>query len=217
MSIKRCFKATARATAAKRRNKSLETKFSRGRRCQRRHYHSSTKIAEAGSIGHGTEPLVVPSPAFRLRLSQPADAAPLLALFHDTIRRVNCRDYTPEQIAAWKSGILPEVWAAKLANRWCVVAVDDADQPLGFADLEADGHLDRFYTHADHQRRGIGRALLQRVIEQAAAWQLPRVFSEVSITARPFFLSQSFRIITDQLVFSRGAAFLNYRMERLVP
>lgn len=154
---------------------------------------------------------------FIIRPYRPADAPLLLDLFKDTIRRVNCRDYSPAQIAAWTSEIRLEVWTAKLASRWCAVAEMNDDQTLGgFADLEADGHLDRFYVHADQQRCGVGRALLAAVIRQANHWQLPRVFSEVSITARPFFLSQGFRVITDQLVFSRGAAFLNYRMERIL-
>ena len=38
-----------------------------------------------------------------LRPYRTADAAELLALFKDTIRRVNSRDYSPEQIAAWAS------------------------------------------------------------------------------------------------------------------
>jgi putative acetyltransferase len=163
------------------------------------------------------------SSSYVLRLARPDDALPLLDLFQDTIRRVNCRDYCPDQIAAWTSGILPEVWAARLASRWCVVAQMHDNRLGGFADLEVDdlkagdlkagGHLDRFYVSADFQRIGIGRALLAAVMQRAAVLQLPRVFTEVSITARPFFLSQGFRVITDQLVFSRGAAFLNYRME----
>lgn len=154
---------------------------------------------------------------FTIRPYRPTDAPLLLDLFKDTIRRVNCRDYAPAQIAAWTSEIRLEAWTAKLAARWCVVAEMNDNQRLGgFADLEADGHLDRFYVHADNQRCGVGRALLSAVMEQANHWQLPRVFSEVSITARPFFLSQGFRVITDQLVFSRGAAFLNYRMERIL-
>lgn len=153
------------------------------------------------------------SPHFALRPYRADDAPLLLDLFKDTIRRVNCRDYTPEQIAAWTSEIKLEVWTAKLASRWCVVAEANDGQLAGFADLEANGHLDRFYVHADQQRCGVGRALLAAVMQQANQRALPRVFSEVSITARPFFLKHGFRVITDQLVFSRGAAFLNYRME----
>lgn len=155
---------------------------------------------------------------FELRMARATDAGPLLELFKDTIRRVNCRDYGSDQIAAWTSGILPEIWATRLAARWCVVAQmnDDPTRLGGFADLEADGHLDRFYVSADYQRMGIGRALLAAVMQRATELRLPRVYSEVSITGRPFFLSQGFRVLTDQLVYSRGAVFLNYRMERYV-
>lgn len=161
---------------------------------------------------------------FALRPYRSADAAPLLDLFQDTIRRVNCRDYAPAQIAAWTSQIELPVWTAKLDSRWCMVAELQSGQLAGFVDLEtarANGtlgvHLDRFYVAANQQRRGVGRALLAAAVKRAEELGMPRIYTEVSITARPFFLSQDFRVITDQLVFSRGAAFLNYRMERLAP
>ena len=161
---------------------------------------------------------------FVLRPYRADDAAPLLDLFQDTIRRVNCCDYAPAQIAAWTSGIELPVWTTKLDQRWCLVAEMRNGQLGGFVDLEialantvAGVHLDRFYISADHQRRGLGRALLAAAIQQAAEMNMPRIYTEVSITARPFFQSQGFRVITDQLVFSRGAAFLNYRMELMSP
>jgi putative acetyltransferase len=168
-------------------------------------------------LSHGAREFIV-------RPARQGDAAPLLDLFQDTIRRVNCRDYCPAQIAAWTSEIRLELWTAKLASRWCVVAEMTDGKLGGFVDLETQRvepttgvHLDRFYVAADQQRRGIGRALLAAAVAKAAEMQLPRIYTEVSITAKPFFLSQGFRVITDQLVFSRGAAFLNYRMERLSP
>jgi putative acetyltransferase len=163
-------------------------------------------------------------PEFTLRPYCPADAAPLLQLFQNTIRRVNCRDYAPAQIAAWTSGIELPVWTTRLESRWCMVAEMPDRQLGGFVDLETAGanettgvHLDRFYVSADHQRCGIGRALLVAAIQHAAEMKMPRIYTEVSITARPFFLSHGFRVITDQLVYSRGAVFLNYRMEALSP
>ena len=165
-----------------------------------------------------------PVPEFILRPYRTADAAPLLDLFQDTIRRVNCRDYAPAQIAAWTSEIQLAVWVARLESRWCVVAEMRNGQLGGFVDLETARaceslgvHLDRFYVSADQQRRGIGRSLLAAAVEQAAIMNMPRIYTEASITARPFFQSQGFRVIADQLVYSRGAAFLNYRMELMSP
>src|ERR1700678_1801943 len=92
-----------------------------------------------------------------LRLYRPDDAPALLTLFRDTIRRVNSRDYSPAQIAAWASDDIATVaWAGRFTGRFVPVA-DEAGRPVGFAELEPDGHIDRVYVSADHQGRGIGR------------------------------------------------------------
>src|SRR5262249_11503190 len=71
-----------------------------------------------------------------LRSYQPDDAPVLLALFRDTIRRVNSRDYSPAQIAAWASDdIDPSDWASRFAGRFVIVA-EDAGWLVGFAELE---------------------------------------------------------------------------------
>jgi putative acetyltransferase len=62
----------------------------------------------------------------------------------------------------------------------------------------------------------VGRKLLDAIVEQARRQQIGRIFTEASITARPFFLSQGFREITPQTFTWRGVEFLNYRMELLL-
>ena len=157
---------------------------------------------------------------FCLRDYTPADAAPTLALFKDSIRRVNCRDYTAEQIAVWAPDAIPvEPWHQKLMSRRTLIA-ETASEPAilaGFTDLERNGHLDRFFVSADFQRRGVGRMLLSAVIAQAREWQLDHLFTEASITARPFFLAHGFREIRNNLVVVRGVALLNYLLERPLP
>jgi putative acetyltransferase len=144
------------------------------------------------------------------------DAQVLLTLFRDTIRRVNSRDYTPDQIRAWASDdIDPQVWAGRFAGRFVAVA-EEAGRPVGFADLEPSGHIDRVYVSADHQGRGVARLLLSAVVGEAQRLGVARLFTEVSITARPFFESQGFVVLTQQVVTLRGVEFVNYRMERVL-
>jgi putative acetyltransferase len=140
-----------------------------------------------------------------------------LTLCRDTIRRVNSRDYTPDQIRAWASDdIDPQAWAGRFAGRFVVVA-EEAGRPVGFSDLEADGHIDRLYVSADHQGRGVARALLSAVLAEAQRLGVIRLFTEASITARPFFESQGFVVLSPQVVTLRGVEFVNYRMERVLP
>ena len=123
-----------------------------------------------------------------LRPYRPDDAPALLALFRDTIRRVNSRDYSPAQIAAWASDDIDTVtWFGRFSGRYVPVA-EEAGRPVGFAELEPSGHIDRVYVSADHQRRGIGRQLLAAVVAEARRVGLARLFTEASITARPFFV-----------------------------
>jgi putative acetyltransferase len=159
-----------------------------------------------------------------LRPYRPDDAPGLLTLFRDTIRRVNARDYSPDQIRAWASDdIDPDAWADRFAGRFVLVAEEVADEevvaekpgrPVGFAELEAEGHIDRVYVSADHQRRGIARLLLEAVVAEARRRGVARLFVEASITARPFFEAQGFTVLAPQVVRCRGAEFVNYRMER---
>ena len=149
-----------------------------------------------------------------LRAFRSEDAPALLALFRDTIRRVNCRDYSPEQIAAWASDeIDTAIWFGRFNDRFVPVA-EESGRPVGFAELEANGHIDRVYVSADYQRRGIGRMLLAAIVTEARRLGINRLFTEASITARPFFESQGFAVLSPQLVKCRGVEFVNYRMER---
>ena len=149
-----------------------------------------------------------------LRPFRPGDAPLLLTLFRDTIRRVNCRDYSPVQVAAWASDdIDADAWATSFAGRFVVVA-EDAGRLAGFAELEPDGHIHRVYVSADFQGQGVGRAMLAEVVAEGRRLRLSRLFVEVSITARPFFESQGFTVLSPQVIVCRGVEFVNFRMER---
>jgi GNAT superfamily N-acetyltransferase len=105
------------------------------------------------------------------------------------------------------------VWAARFNGRF-VVVVEEAARPVGFAELELNGHIGRVYVSADHQRRGVGQALMNEVLSEAKRLGLVRLFVAAGITALPFFAAQGFSVITSQVVACRGAEFVNYRMER---
>ena len=152
----------------------------------------------------------------RLRSYQPDDAPALLSLFRDTIRRVNSRDYSPEQIAALACDDIDLAgWSGRFAGRFVPVAEKNG-QPVGFAELERDGHVDRMYVAADYQGHGVGRLLLAAVVVEARRAGLSRLFTEASITARPFFEREGFVVLGRQVVACRGVEFLNYSMERIL-
>lgn len=150
----------------------------------------------------------------KLRRFQPSDTDQIAQLFHDTIRAVNLGDYTKEQIKAWApDDIHFRDWEAKCSSKYTLVAENDG-KIAGFAELDDDGHIDCFYCHKDFQGQGVGRILYRGIEKEARKHCLERLYVEVSITAKPFFLKMGFSVVTKQTVETHGVEFINFLMEK---
>lgn len=149
-----------------------------------------------------------------LRRATAADAGRIGQLFYDTITHVNCADYTPAQVAAWRAGWQNTAgWEVKIREQHFLVADDDATAALaGFASLTPEGYLDFLFVSFQHQGQGVARQLLSALLAHAAHAQLPTVYTDASITARPFFAHHGFQVEREQQLVLRGVALTNYRM-----
>jgi putative acetyltransferase len=157
------------------------------------------------------------SPSITIRAFQPGDAPSIAQLFHETVRTINCHDYSQAQVQAWAPDDLNfRNWAVVCSSRSTFVAETEAQMIVGFAELEQNGHIDCFYCHKQFQRCGVGQHLYQAIEAKALEIGVSRLFSEVSITAQPFFLRMGFSNIKAQTVTCRGENFLNYRMEKAI-
>ena len=153
---------------------------------------------------------------FRIREFKPADGQACWQLFHDTVRRVNCRDYTSDQIEAWAyAGVDPAAWGQRFEGSLAYVA-EHAQAIVGFVDLTLAGYLDRLFVSADHQRRGIASMLLDRVELAAVEHGVCRIHTQASITAKPFFISRGYIVVREQIVDCHGIGLTNFVMERCI-
>jgi putative acetyltransferase len=91
---------------------------------------------------------------------------------------------------------------------------EEGGEVVGFCELEEDGHLDMFYVRKDAVGRGIGRSLYKAAERAALGWNLGRVFTEASVTARPFFERWGFRVVSERRVWRRGVELTNFAMEK---
>lgn len=149
----------------------------------------------------------------RIRIYEIADTKEIMKLFYDTIHEVNIRDYTEEQVAAWAPANMDiEVWIKSLGSKFTYVA--EEDKIIGFGELEANGHIDRFYCHKDFQRKGVGKKILEQIELKAKSLGVEKLFTEASITAKPFFESQGFIVIKKQEVERRGQKLINFVMKK---
>jgi putative acetyltransferase len=145
----------------------------------------------------------------------PNDLDAVIAVFLGAVRQIASRDYNAAQIDAW-ARVERDKLAISRLSRTTLIAVIGEDV-VGFTDLEPEGHLDMMYVHAAHQRRGVATALLKTVEVAATDLHLSRIFTEASITARPFFETHGFHVVARQFVHTHGQNLTNFRMEKLLP
>jgi ribosomal protein S18 acetylase RimI-like enzyme len=135
----------------------------------------------------------------RLRRATPADAAILTDLEQSAGLA-----FKADREIAWLADApnLPaEKYREIIAAGWSWIAEDEQAMPVAFAAATLDGHelhLWELNVHIDHQRRGIGRALLQRLLVEAAAAAIPAVtlttFRDLPWNA-PFYRSMGFELV----------------------
>ena len=149
-----------------------------------------------------------------VRVYRPEDRDAVINVFVRAIRESAIRDYSAAQINAWSGVDRIDAWS-DVGDRLIWVAMVD-ELVVGFTDLEPSGHLDRLYVHPEHEGRGVASALLTCLEAAAHRQGLTKLFTEASITAKPFFERRGFKVLTPQVVEHRGEKFTNYRMEKLL-
>jgi putative acetyltransferase len=152
--------------------------------------------------------------SIRIRAYSAGDLASLIALFRAAVEQIAVRHYSPAQIRAWVATADDEArFASRRESHWTWVA-EVHGRIAGFTELEPSGHVDMLYVHPDFQRRGVARALLRHVESSARALQLPLLYTEASITARPVFEALGFEVTLQQTVTVYGETMVNFRMRK---
>ena len=152
---------------------------------------------------------------YRIRKALDTDREEIIRLFHDTVERINSRDYTPEQTGAWRRKASRERWEELWRSGlvfW--VAVNENGEIAGFASATAEGYLHSMFVHHAFQRSGVASALLSRAESFCRENNVSRLISDVSITARPFFERKGFAVVREQEVAIGGTSLTNFRMEK---
>jgi GNAT superfamily N-acetyltransferase len=98
-----------------------------------------------------------------------------------------------------------------------MVAVDAADQPIAFGNLEANGHIDHLYSSPEAVGTGAASAIYDSLESQAKKLGLTRLYVEASECALPFFEHKEFIRVRRNDFERRGVPIHNYTMEKFLP
>lgn len=142
----------------------------------------------------------------------PDDLPEVIEVFQQAIRQTASADYTAAQIEAW-SQVDPTVWGERCGSRTTWVAVLD-EAIAGFIELEDNGHLDMLYVHPRATGAGVATVLLRAAEAHALAVGVQRLYTEASVTARPFFERRNFTVIAPEQVERNGQLFDRFRMAK---
>ncbi|MBB3591139.1 putative acetyltransferase [Rhizobium sp. BK529] len=148
-----------------------------------------------------------------IRPYRPTDSDATIEIFLRAIREVSSKDYSPDQINAWAQVEDPAKWAERRISRPAWIA-EIGGKPVGFSDLTPDGCLDMMFVHPEFQGLGVAGRLLTRVEEEARRLGMERIYTQASLTVRPFFERKGFRVFTRQTVERRGQRLDNFVMEK---
>lgn len=152
-----------------------------------------------------------------VRNYHPEDVQALATIYYNTIHRINIQHYTKEQVDEWApiSSLETEGWATKFSRTKPIVAVVE-DEIVGFAEFESNGHIDCFFSHHDWIGKGVGSTLMKEILQRAKNYSMHHIFSEVSITARPFFEKNGFKVIAEHISIRNGIERKGFKMERKI-
>jgi putative acetyltransferase len=152
--------------------------------------------------------------AFTIRKATHDDLDRITELFRETILHINSKDYSEKQVNTWASRAdkLPK-WHDRIRHQYFILAEREGTL-LGFGSITSEAYLDTIFVHKDHQKEGIGSAILEKLLANAKENGKTEVFTEASLTARPFLEKHSFRTNRPQQKVRDGVVFVNFAMIR---
>jgi putative acetyltransferase len=143
-----------------------------------------------------------------IRPALPDDGKQIGQLIFDSVRSINIKDYSHEQVEAWA----PDPFIFSTYGESFAYVAELGSLIVGFGNITDSGYLHRFYIHKDYQRQGIGSLLLEAIESKSRAHGINEITTEASITAKPFFLANGWIVKEQQTKVLRGQTFINFRM-----
>jgi len=127
-----------------------------------------------------------------IRKARVEEAQAIIDLHADTVRRVNSRDYTPEQIDAWLGKRKVEITEAMIRDGQYYVCVSADGDLLGVGNIKGN-RLFGLYVSAGHQGEGVGSALLGQMEADALRSGVAEIETESTLTAEGFYKSHGYQ------------------------
>ena len=155
---------------------------------------------------------------YAMREYRPSDAALMPEIFRSAVSVSARRHYNDRQVTVWLSRTPnAETFAENYSNgRLAMMIVNQENRPVGFADVEEDGHIQYFYCHPELSGSGMADVLLRAIEVAARGRKLSRLYVEASETALGLFKRNGFDVVKRRDFKISGVPIHNYAMEKVL-
>ena len=121
--------------------------------------------------------------------------------------------YSAELIASWARSDVRDVnrWNSARKSLSTYVTTTGAGE-AAFFDVGDDGYIDMMFVAPKFGRRGVADALLAYFRDDAVGAGVCELYTNASITARPFFEKHGFAVVAGQHPITLGEEIPNYKM-----
>jgi len=134
----------------------------------------------------------------KIRLARDEDYAAIARLQRQTIRNINAKDYSEDQIYVWSVRTNAGRFRSNAheCKRW--VAIED-DKIVGFCEHGFDCELWGLYIHKDYVGKGIGSRLLKVAEDSLKKHGCKTITLKGTVTAKEFYQKQGYTVIKKDL------------------
>ncbi len=153
-------------------------------------------------------------PTVSLRPFLPDDAGALADIFRASIMELTEEDYSPAQQEAWAaSADDEEAFGKRLGACLTLIALIEGE-PVGFASLKDNRHVEMLYVHPSVAGMGVGGALVDALEKLAGARGTDALTVDASETALMFFEGRGYQGERRNTVMRNGEWFANTTMKK---
>lgn len=152
---------------------------------------------------------------FVVREAKESDLNELIELFKNTVLTINRQNYSQEEVEDWAS-CGNNIFEVKemIETHYFIVAINQQSQIIGFASITNQGYLHSMFVHQDFQGKGVATILLQDIEQYAKVNSIAKITSEVSLTARPFFVNKGYIVELEQKRKANQLSLTNFCMAK---
>ena len=121
------------------------------------------------------------------------DCKALCEIHISSIRELTMSHHSEEEIEVWSSGRTPDRYEKHISERQVIIA-QDMSLPVGFGTFDpTTGELIQLYVRPEYARKGVGKQILEELINITMASGLREIHLLSSLNAEAFYAKAGFQ------------------------